>query len=98
MDVSAELAQRLGVSAAGGAAIAAVDPRGPAGRAGLQPGDVIRRIGSDTVTDGADLVSRTGAMKPGETARLQIERRGDALTLEVRLAQRPPRKRAANVR
>lgn len=94
VDVSAELAQRLGASAAGGAAIAAVDPRGPAGRAGLQPGDVIRRIGSDTVTDGADLVSRTGSMKPGETARLQIERRGDTLMLEVRLAQRPPRKRA----
>lgn len=98
VDVSAELAQRLGASAAGGAAIAAVDPRGPGARAGLQPGDVIRRIGSDAVTDGADLVSRTGSMKPGETARLQIERRGDALMLEVRLAQRPSRKRAVDVR
>jgi serine protease DegQ len=88
-DLDGELAARLGVAATPGVLVAAVEPNGPAWRAGLRPGDVIRSIGRTAVSDGAELVSRTVDSKPGDTVNLVIERRGQRGALDIKLGQRP---------
>lgn len=88
-DLDAELASRLGVAATPGVLVAAVETNGPAQRGGLRPGDVIRSIGGKAVADAAELVSRTGNAKPGETVNLQVERRRERIALDIKLGQRP---------
>ncbi len=88
-DLDVELASRLGVAATPGVLVAAVETNGPAQRGGLRPGDVIRSIGGKAVADAAELVSRTGNAKPGETVNLQVERRRERIALDIKLGQRP---------
>ncbi|MDP1690841.1 MAG: trypsin-like peptidase domain-containing protein [Burkholderiaceae bacterium] len=92
-DLDAELASRLGVAATAGVLVAAVEANGPAQRGGLRPGDVIRSIGGKAVADAAELVSRTGNAKPGDSVNLQIERRGQRSALDIKLGQRPALRR-----
>lgn len=89
VDLTPDVAAQVGVKPGPGAVIAALEPRGPAARAGLRPGDVVRGVANKAIQDGADLVTRTAGMKPGEVLTLQVERRGQPLTIEVRLGERP---------
>ncbi len=68
------LASSFGLPKPDGALISAVDPAGPAGQAGLQPGDVILAINGVLVTDSTTLPSQVAGIKPGTKAALQIWR------------------------
>ncbi len=50
-DISDELRERFGIDAnIKGALVREVDPKSPAAKEGIRPGDVITKVGSDTVT------------------------------------------------
>jgi len=54
-DVNDELAQRFGIDkGTKGAVVREVDPKGPAAREGIRPGDVITEIGGQKVTSAKD--------------------------------------------
>jgi serine protease Do len=62
----------LGISVAddgsgGGAVVQQVVPGSPAGRAGLQVGDVVTAIGGTSVTSAQDLVAAVRSHEPGDT-------------------------------
>ena len=81
-----EMRRRLGLDdSVAGAVITAVTPDGAAARAGLQPGDVITRIGGEPVTGPAELAR---ALDQSETraALMLINRRGDQIYIGVKLA------------
>jgi serine protease DegQ len=94
-DLSPELAESFGLKTQNGALIAGVLKNGPAGRAGIKPGDVMQSVNEQPVLDSSTLLNLIAALKPGETARLGVLRNGEPLTLEVPVARRPPPPRTA---
>jgi putative serine protease PepD len=75
--------------AAGGAAIVAVTPGGPADRAGLRAGDVIRAVGQSRTPDATALVGALAETEPGQTVRVTVDRGGQVLTRQVALGELP---------
>lgn len=71
-----------------GALVVEVDPNGPAGRAGIEPGDVVTKLG-DRIVDGADsLIAATRSQNFGETVTLEVTKQGeqDSRQVEVTLS------------
>lgn len=77
-------------AAARGAQVTDVYPGGPAAQAGIQPHDILLRIGSDDIVDPADLRRHEAALKPGSKVEVSGLRNGAPFHTEVILAQRPP--------
>lgn len=77
-------------AAARGAQVTDVYPGGPAAQAGLQPHDILLRIGTENIVDPADLRRHEAAMKPGSKVEVSGLRNGAPFHTEVILAQRPP--------
>jgi putative serine protease PepD len=72
-----------------GAEVASVTPGGPADKATLQKGDVIKAIDGEEIKDPSDLSSAIATKKPGDTVTLRIERSGLTQELDVKLGTRP---------
>ncbi|MFC4762347.1 S1C family serine protease [Dyella koreensis] len=77
-------------AAARGAQVTDVYPGGPAALAGIQPHDILLRIGDNDIVDAADLRKREAAIKPGSKVEVSGLRNGSPFHVEVTLAQRPP--------
>jgi putative serine protease PepD len=65
--------------------VQAIDPGGPAARAGLRPGDVITEIGGNAVTSNTDLESITQTRRPGEEVTVIYVRDGQTKKTTIRL-------------
>ncbi|MFG2481692.1 trypsin-like peptidase domain-containing protein [Streptomyces virginiae] len=76
------------ISEQGGAANELVDPNGPAGKAGLKPGDVITEFGGRSVDSGPTLISMIWTYKPGDTVKLTYLRGGKPTTVDITLGSR----------
>ncbi len=74
-----------------GAQVAAVVAGGPAAKAGIHTGDVIKRIDGDTVQSPEDVAKSIGTDRPGDTVRIVVERGGHTQTLHATLGKRPAR-------
>ncbi|MEX3527286.1 MAG: DegQ family serine endoprotease [Burkholderia sp.] len=68
------LASSFGRQKPDGALVSSVDPKGPAAKAGLQPGDVILSVNGTPVQDSTMLPGQIASLKPGTKADLQIWR------------------------
>ncbi|WP_443035348.1 S1C family serine protease [Streptomyces sp. BE20] len=68
-----------------GAAVVAVAPGGPAASAGLQPGDVITKIGDTEVTSLNSLTTALASLAPGSKVTVTYTRDGRSGTTEVTL-------------
>jgi serine protease DegS/serine protease DegQ len=77
-------------AAARGAQVTDVYPGGPAALAGIQPHDILLRIGTDNILDPADLRRHEAALKPGAKVEVSGLRNGVPFHAEVTLARRPP--------
>jgi S1-C subfamily serine protease len=79
------LAQELGTHVV----VVGVNPRGPAARAELRPGDVILAVAGDTVSDLAGFYTRLWAQGPaGVTIPLRVRREQDVFEVEIRSMDR----------
>ena len=76
-----------------GALIVAVQPRGPADRAGLMAGDLIVRFGDHAIEQPEDVVDATLEAEPGATVALEVMRNGKQRTVDVVLGTRPALRR-----
>jgi serine protease Do len=83
----------LGVSMAetakSGVAVAEVARGGPAGRAGVRPGDIISAINGISVDDPRALLRAVAAVPPGQSVRLALKRAGRTIELPVTVGRRP---------
>ncbi|MGG8405198.1 S1C family serine protease, partial [Streptomyces sp. 12297] len=76
------------ISEQGAAASELVDPNGPAGKAGLKPGDVITQFGGKPIDSGPTLISEIWTYKPGDVVKVTYLRGGKASTVDLTLGSR----------
>ena len=86
-DVTPEMAEALGLTAAEGALVSDV-PEGPARDAGIAAGDIITSFDGGEVKTTKDLVRRVADAPVGEAVRVTVLRDGKAQTLMVTLGRR----------
>ena len=77
-----------------GALVVAVQPGGPANRAGIAAGDVIVRFGDRAIEDPEDVAALTLELEPGTNVPIDVQRNGKRQTMDVTLGTRPPQRRA----
>lgn len=85
-DLTADLAQAMGLQDLAGAMVNAVDADSPAEQAGLRTGDIVVQINQHPVKNAADLLTQLGLTRIDEQVRLQIYRNGRKRTLAARIA------------
>lgn len=83
--------ERAAYALAGGALVEWLAPGGPAEGAGIQPGDIVARVGEAPVRSADHLVRLIGALAPGTTVPLAVIRGGQQHILSVRLGRRATR-------
>ena len=88
-EVNADLALSFGLERPMGALIAQASAAGPAGKAGVQPGDVVVLFNGKEVERSSDLPPMVGLVRPGTTVPLDVVREGKRLTLDVTIEQLP---------
>ncbi|MBW7857391.1 MAG: trypsin-like peptidase domain-containing protein [Leptonema sp. (in: Bacteria)] len=84
-----DLAKEVNVPVKEGIWVASVFNQGPAGKAGIQPGDVIYTINGKTVTDPQEFIQIVTATSPGKTVKLGLYRGQRQISMVVQVGQRP---------
>ena len=89
--LTTELAQSLGLHDARGAIVARVYPGSPAEAAGLAPNDVIVGFGGTPIEDYQQLQRLSADAEVGKTVKVEIVRRRDRRTVDLKVAESPDR-------
>jgi S1-C subfamily serine protease len=82
-----QLARELGAPDAQGVVVWRIDQRSAAGRAGIEPGDVIVMFDTEPVRDASDYARLLSDAPIGHTVTLGIIRAGRRLGFEVEVSQ-----------
>jgi serine protease Do len=82
-DVPREAVEALGLPEQSGALVESIEPKGPAARAGLEPGDVIVGYGGTPVRRSDELVRAVASSRPGSRMPVQIVRDRRPMTFDV---------------
>ena len=94
-DTSDERAAELHLQGARGAEIIKVDHDGPAGKAGLQPHDVVLQVDGQNIENADDLRKRIRDSAPGKVFSMSIMRLGRPMNLTAKLADQKELERAS---
>ncbi len=78
-----------------GVIVAQVEPNSPAGRAGLQRGDVILEFNGNPIESYDNFRNAVATMQPGTTIQLQVWRNGKTSQRPLTLGERPGRRAQA---
>ncbi len=82
----------FGMGADAGAIILGVENGGPAGRAGLQRGDVIVRLGDEQIRSAEEFLGALRGTRPGQTVPVEIRRDGTTRTVDITIGTLPPQR------
>lgn len=88
-DLRPDVARTHGLEPWSGLLVAEVVPRSPAHRAGLRPGDVLRRVGPFAVRTVRDLLETLSKFPVGSDVEVSLVRRGSPLSVSVPLQENP---------
>jgi serine protease Do len=88
-EVSAQLAEELGIEPRQGAIVVRVAPNSPAAAADIRPGDVIVSWNGHPVENPSALTLLVARTEIGSRAQVELIRDGEPLTVEVRVGERP---------
>jgi serine protease DegQ len=94
-DISAELAQSLGLPGPRGAIVGAIERGSPADRSGMRLGDVIVSVNGRAVADVSQTLNAIAEVAPGKSVPVKILRKNQELALDVTVGKRRPRPRNA---
>jgi len=96
--VDQALAESFGLAGPRGALVGSVQNGSPAGRAGVQPGDVILKYDGRAVERSDALPAMVAATRPGTKAALEVWRNGRVEELEVEVGERGAPKQLADAK
>jgi serine protease Do len=82
-----ELAESMGTDGSQGALVASVTPDSPAAKAGVQPGDVIRRWDGKAIDEPGTLSMLVAGTPIGRTVPIELSRDGKSKDVEVTVAK-----------
>ena len=85
-EVNQTLADSFKLDRPEGALVAGVEKGSPAAKAGLQPGDVIRKVNGQTIVASGDLPAIIGLSRPGDRVQLDVWRQGGNVQVTAQLA------------
>jgi len=94
-DVTPELAEMLKLPEAKGVVVRGVRRSAPAGKAGMEPLDVILTINGQPVLNTPGMLTQIAQLAPGSIAKVKILRKGRETHLDVTVGERPPPPAAA---
>ncbi len=97
-EVSDEDAEALGIKDKTGAYIDEVTQGGPADKAGLQLGDIVKTVNGAPIKGPTELTRRIADISVGEKVQLGVDRNGKIVTLTVTAALRPGEDELNNIR
>jgi S1-C subfamily serine protease len=89
MELTPELAETFGLKPTEGVIVTGVLQNGPAANAGLRPGDLLLKVSGQPVKNVGELLTQIASLTPGKSAKLEVVRRNQNLTLDVTPSQRP---------
>lgn len=87
--LTADLASSFKLPDRNGVLVAGVERGGPADKAGIQAGDVIRQYDGRPIDDAAALPRLVAGTKPGEKVTIEVWRQGEAKRVEATIAELP---------
>jgi serine protease DegQ len=87
-ELNTELMETFNVKSKEGVIITGVLQNGPAGQAGIKPGDVITAVNGQAVGNVTELLGAVAALKPGVAAPLSVQRSGKTTDITVTPAKR----------
>jgi len=88
--LSPEERESLGLPLGEGVVVQAIEPDGPAARAGIAIGDLLCRLDGAAISSPGQLAERVGHMSIGQRATLEYLRDGRAGAAQVTIARRDP--------
>lgn len=95
-DLNPEIAEMLRLPVSAGVLITGVLRNGPAAKAGVQPGDVVLRVGSQPVSNTAQLLNAVSMLAPDSRVTLTLQRGNKTVELSLQVAQRPSQRRGGD--
>ncbi|WP_291994410.1 DegQ family serine endoprotease [Candidatus Accumulibacter sp. ACC003] len=95
-EVSQSLAESFGLKSTAGALVSSVEKGSPAATAGLEAGDIIRKLNDTEISRSSELPPLIAALKPGTRITLQIWRKGANHDVALALGEIPNATLAAN--
>jgi predicted metalloprotease with PDZ domain len=83
MGLTPELRNHFGVPNDRGLLVARVDPKSPAAKAGIIPGDILTDVGGQAIEDVGDVFSALAAAAPGKPVAVRLVRERIQMTIDV---------------
>ena len=72
-----------------GVELKGVQRSSPAGKAGLEPGDVMLTINGQAVRNSRAMLNQISQLPPGTAARVKVAREGKEVEVQVTVGERP---------
>jgi serine protease DegQ len=88
-ELTRQIAEQLGIDASTGVVVLAVDEDGPAGRAGIRPGDVLESMEGVELDAPERLLAELRSRNPGDTVGFKVKRGDESLDIKAELTERP---------
>lgn len=88
-ELTAQIADQLGIGQVTGVLVLSVAEDGPAGRAGIRPGDVLESMEGVQLTAPEKLLAELRGRNPGDTVTFSVKRGDQSQDVKVDLTERP---------
>ncbi|MGF9650494.1 trypsin-like peptidase domain-containing protein [Pseudarthrobacter oxydans] len=88
-ELTPQIADQLGIDATTGVVVLSVDGDGPAGRAGIRPGDVLESMEGAELNAPEKLLAELRNRNPGDTVGFKVRRDDQTLDIKADLIDRP---------
>ncbi|HEY4038596.1 MAG TPA: trypsin-like peptidase domain-containing protein [Burkholderiaceae bacterium] len=89
-DITPEMVEAMQLKRNEGVVVNGVLRNAPAGRAGMEPGDILLSINGSAVTDSRAMLNQIAQLEPGSNAAVRVLREAKEVELSITVGERPP--------